>query len=110
MSSVLFICLLAECNRVPFDLPEAESELVAGFLTEYSAVPFIVYQLAEYLSIILSMSFISILYFGLPNLVYPLVLITVLVRSTLPRFKYNQLISLCWQDLSVLALPLPTYL
>lgn len=59
-----FFCLLAETNRVPFDLPEAESELVSGYNVEYSAVGFVFFFLAEYSNIILASSLLTILFFG----------------------------------------------
>lgn len=110
MCSVLLVCTLAECNRVPFDLPEAESELVAGFLTEYSAIPFILYQLAEYISIIFSMCLVSYLYFSSFLLSLVFITLVVMFRSSYPRFKYDQLISLCWQDIAVLALSITSFL
>ena len=61
---LFFICLLAETSRVPFDLPEAESELVSGYNVEYSSVGFVFFFLAEYLNIILMSSFCTILFFG----------------------------------------------
>jgi NADH-quinone oxidoreductase subunit H len=61
---LFFICILAETNRVPFDLPEAESELVSGFNVEYSAITFTFFFLAEYSNILLMSSLIVILFFG----------------------------------------------
>jgi NADH-quinone oxidoreductase subunit H len=61
---LFFISSLAETNRVPFDLPEAESELVSGYNVEYSAVGFVFFFLAEYLNIILMSSIMVILFFG----------------------------------------------
>lgn len=64
-SFILFlICLLAETSRVPFDLPEAESELVSGYNVEYSSVGFVLFFLSEYLNIILMCSFATILFLG----------------------------------------------
>lgn len=61
---LFFICILAETNRVPFDLPEAESELVSGYNVEYSAVGFVLFFLAEYLNIIMMSALMVILFFG----------------------------------------------
>jgi NADH-ubiquinone oxidoreductase chain 1 len=61
---MFLISIIAETNRAPFDLPEAESELVAGFFTEHSSVPFVMFFLAEYASIILMSSLFSILFLG----------------------------------------------
>lgn len=61
---LFFIAALAETNRVPFDLPEAESELVSGFNVEYSAIGFVLFFLAEYANIILMSSLISLCFFG----------------------------------------------
>ena len=64
LSLMFLISIIAETNRAPFDLPEAESELVAGFFTEHSSVPFVMFFLAEYASIILMSSLFSILFLG----------------------------------------------
>jgi NADH:ubiquinone oxidoreductase subunit H len=94
---VFVISALAETARTPFDLPEAESELVAGFITELSAAPFVLYFLAEYsslafLSLVTLIVFTS---FSAPALgVSLLVLLAVWVRATLPRLRYDQLIAL----------------
>lgn len=61
---VFFISVLAETNRTPFDLPEAESELVAGFFTEHSGMPFVMFFLAEYCSIVLMSALTAILFVG----------------------------------------------
>jgi len=114
-----FISILAETSRTPFDLQEAESELVAGFFTEHSSVPFVFFFLGEYSSIVLFSCITAILFLGgynLPELfindfvlnIQSLILgiktcifcfLFVLFRATLPRLRYDQLISLCWLNL-----------
>src|SRR5437588_3769313 len=111
-----FISILAETSRTPFDLQEAESELVAGFFTEHSSVPFVFFFLAEYSSIVLFSCITAILFLGVYN--FPEILINgsvinlqsiilglktcifcfmfVWIRATLPRLRYDQLIDLCW--------------
>jgi len=114
-----FISILAETSRTPFDLQEAESELVAGFFTEHSSVPFVFFFLAEYSSIVLFSCITAILFLGGYN--FPEIIVNgsfinlqsiilglktcifcflfVLFRATLPRLRYDQLISLCWINL-----------
>src|SRR6266581_1328264 len=114
-----FIAILAETSRTPFDLQEAESELVAGFFTEHSSVPFVFFFLGEYSSIVLFSSITAILFLGGYNL--PEIFINdsiinlqaiilgiktciftflfVWFRATLPRLRYDQLIQLCWLNL-----------
>jgi NADH-ubiquinone oxidoreductase chain 1 len=114
-----FISILAETSRTPFDLQEAESELVAGFFTEHSSVPFVFFFLAEYASIVLFSSITSILFLGgyhMPELVIndswinlqSIILglktclfcfMFVWFRATLPRMRYDALIELCWLNL-----------
>lgn len=118
-----FISILAETSRTPFDLQEAESELVAGFFTEHSSVPFVFFFLAEYSSIVLFSCLTAILFLGgynLPEIIVngsyinlqSIVLglktcifcfLFVLFRATLPRLRYDQLISLCWINLLPIA-------
>jgi NADH:ubiquinone oxidoreductase subunit H len=94
---VFVVSALAETARTPFDLPEAESELIAGFITELSAAPFVLYFLAEYsslafLSLVTLIVFTS---FSAPAFgVSLLVLLAVWVRATLPRLRYDQLMGL----------------
>jgi NADH-quinone oxidoreductase subunit H len=121
LAFVLFmIAAVAETNRAPFDLPEAETELVSGFHTEYSAFRFSFYFLGEYISMIVISLFASTLFlggtdgpgsehFGLGILW--LLLKTVLflffyiwLRATLPRFRYDQLMGIAWKVLLPLAL------
>jgi len=114
-----FIAILAETSRTPFDLQEAESELVAGFFTEHSSVPFVFFFLGEYSSIVLFSCLTAILFFGgynLPELflndsflnIQAIILglktcifcfLFVWFRATLPRLRYDQLIDLCWLNL-----------
>ena len=116
MFVVFFISGLAETNRSPFDLPEGESELVAGFFVEYSAMAFALFYLGEYANMILMSAMTSILFLGgwLPPLnVVPFTLIPgpiwfalkitfvlfgfLWVRATFPRFRYDQLMRLGWK-------------
>lgn len=114
-----FIAILAETSRTPFDLQEAESELVAGFFTEHSSVPFVFFFLGEYSSIVLFSCLTSILFLGgynMPELfvndsfinIQSIILglktcifcfLFVWFRATLPRLRYDQLIDLCWLNL-----------
>nr|YP_010574188.1 NADH dehydrogenase subunit 1 [Auricularia cornea]UZH94033.1 NADH dehydrogenase subunit 1 [Auricularia cornea] len=115
-----FLSILAETSRTPFDLQEAESELVGGFFTEHSSVPFVFFFLSEYSSIVLFSTLTSILFLGgynLPFIFDKLGIIDLLVnipsvvlgiktcifcfffvwfRATLPRLRYDQLMELCW--------------
>lgn len=121
-----FIAVLAETSRTPFDLQEAESELVSGFMTEHSSVPFVFFFLGEYSSIVLFSCITAILFLGgytMPEVFandsvlnlqsFFLGLKTcgpcflfVLVRATLPRLRYDQLIDLCWLNLLPIAVAL----
>lgn len=114
-----FISILAETSRTPFDLQEAESELVAGFFTEHSSVPFVLFFLSEYSSIVMFSAITAILFFGGFNL--PLIFtnnsvfniqsiilglktsffcfVFVWIRATLPRLRFDQLSELCWEGL-----------
>jgi NADH-quinone oxidoreductase subunit H len=105
---------LAETNRPPFDLPEAEAELVAGYIVEYSAVSFALFFIGEYSNIILNSTFSALLflggwYFPCNFELVPLVSISfllkilgmlfffILVRAALPRYRYDQLMQLGWK-------------
>ena len=119
---LFFISALAETNRVPFDLPEAESELVSGYNVEYSAVGFVLFFLAEYANIILMSSLIVILFLGgwlpwISSLQLPgylwfaikqtiIVFIFIWIRGTLPRYRYDQLMSLGWKTILPISLAL----
>lgn len=109
---VFFISLLAETNRAPFDLPEAEAELVAGFNVEYSAMTFALFFLAEYSNMLWLSVIMAICFFGgwlapivlLPNSVFWLIFKTmgicfliIKVRANYPRYRYDQLINLGWK-------------
>lgn len=94
-----FILLLAETNRVPFDLPEAEAELVAGFATEYSSFAFAAFFLAEYASMLVFSYLTALLFFSTywtTALAVFFFFIFVWTRTTLPRFKIDQLLWLGW--------------
>ena len=103
LTIIWFISALAETNRAPFDLPEAESELVSGFNTEHSSLPFAYFFLAEYGSIIFISAFTVILFFGFWIPIYlflPFILILFIwVRASYPRLRYDQLMSLCWTSI-----------
>ena len=95
LSICYVVCILAECNRIPFDLPEAESELVAGFQTEYSSIYFSVIVLAEYANIII-MSMIAITVLGLNiSMIITIVTTTALIRASLNRLKFDELMTTC---------------
>ena len=117
------VSMLAETNRHPFDLPEAEAELVSGYNVEYSAMTFALFFLGEYANMLLMSSFISILFLGgwLPLLnVFPLnvlpgsfwlsikiaigVIFFILTRAALPRYRYDQLMYIGWKCFLPLAL------
>ena len=116
-----FIAALAETNRAPFDLPEAESELVAGFLTEYSGMRWGVFFVAEYGEVTVVCAIMTTLWFGgwhgpgvdafawlgivwFTLKTYFFVLLFMWVRATLPRLRIDQLMSFCWKILIPLAL------
>lgn len=115
---IYFICAIAETNRLPFDLPEAETELVAGYQTEYSSLKFALFYMAEYINIISVSAIAATLFWGGyqgPFGLFPgvwwliakiLVFIFILMwmRGTLPRFRYDQLMSFGWKVLLPLSL------
>ena len=108
---IFFISMLAETNRTPFDLTEAEAELVAGYNTEYSSIIFAMFFLAEYSNMILMSSLFVCLFFGgwlAPlSLLWPSIIFScktvficflfVIVRASFPRYRYDQLMSIGWK-------------
>lgn len=114
MFVIFIISIFAETNRIPFDLPEAESELVAGYHVEYASIPFALFFLAEYANIILMSAFTVLLFLGgwlppfeclsfIPGPVLffsktaLMIFLFILARASLPRFRYDQLMSLGWK-------------
>ena len=127
---IFFVCALAECNRTPFDLPEAENELNFGYHQEYSSMKLGFYLFAEYINMFISSAVMATLYFGgydipfvnesawgLSPLMFSLMSFAVLmakvlfflfvfiwIRWTIPRFRYDQLMNLGWKKLIPLSL------
>jgi NADH-quinone oxidoreductase subunit H len=119
---VFFTCMFAETNRLPFDFAEGESEIVAGFHTEYGSMKFALLQLSEYLHIVTASALVVTLYFGgwlVPGVPEPSVLLSVAafvaklvffcwvfiwVRWTIPRFRFDQLMFLGWKVLLPISL------
>lgn len=110
------IAAVAEVNRLPFDLPEAEAELVAGFHTEYSSIKFAFFFMAEYINMIVVSSLAVTLFFGgwlgpfLPGVVWYFIklffslFLFIWLRATLPRLRYDRLMQLGWKVLTPLAI------
>ncbi|MCA9002625.1 MAG: NADH-quinone oxidoreductase subunit H, partial [Planctomycetes bacterium] len=108
---IYFISGLAETNRAPFDIPEAESELVAGFHTEYSGMRFSLFFFAEYTNMLIVSMLAAVLFFGgwdgpvLPGPVwfflksYAIIFVMMWVRWTFPRLRFDQLLTFCWKVL-----------
>ncbi|HMU23788.1 MAG TPA: NADH-quinone oxidoreductase subunit NuoH [Ferruginibacter sp.] len=125
---IFLICAFAECNRTPFDLPEAENELIGGYHTEYSSMKLGFYLFSEYINMFISSAVMATLFFGgydipfvneaslSPNLAAVLSVVSLFikilcfiflfmwVRWTIPRFRYDQLMRLGWRILIPLAL------
>ncbi|MCI4661868.1 MAG: NADH-quinone oxidoreductase subunit NuoH [Neomegalonema sp.] len=112
MLVLFFVSALAETNRPPFDLPEAESELVAGYQVEYSSTPYLLFMIGEYMNIVLMCAMTSILFFGgwlspipgLPDGVMWMVIkmvamffVFAMVKAIVPRYRYDQLMRLGWK-------------
>ena len=117
---LFFICMLAESNRSPFDLPETENELIAGFQVEYGGIKFALFFMAEYIGMITGSAIMATLFFGgwhgpfaTPNTWYgpivgfgwfflkilALLFIYIWVRASMPRVRYDQLLKFCWKFL-----------
>lgn len=112
MVVLFFISALAETNRPPFDLPEAESELVAGFMVEYSSTPYLLFMAGEYIAIFLMCALITLLFFGgwlspvpfLPDGPHWMILkmaffffLFAMVKAIVPRYRYDQLMRIGWK-------------
>ncbi|WP_238367090.1 NADH-quinone oxidoreductase subunit NuoH [Mesobacterium pallidum] len=112
MLFLFLISALAETNRPPFDLPEAESELVAGYQVEYSSTPFLLFMIGELVAVVLMCALVSLLFFGgwlspipgLPDGVFWMVLkmlfvffIFSMVKAITPRYRYDQLMRIGWK-------------
>ena len=91
MAILFIISAIAETNRAPFDLPEAESELVAGFMTEYSGIGFTMFFLAEYTNILTISTLFFILFFGL-SMSLPMIFFMLWLRASLARLRFDQLL------------------
>lgn len=113
---IFWICAVAETNRAPFDMAEAESELVAGYHTEYSSMRFSMFFVGEYANMITAAAVVSTIFFGgwqgpfLPGPIWLVIkvvafmVIYIWVRATFPRLRYDQLMELGWKVLFPLAL------
>jgi NADH-quinone oxidoreductase subunit H len=116
MFVIFFISALAETNRPPFDLPEAESELVAGFMSEYASTPYLLFMLGEYVAIMTMCSLTAILFLGgwtppldiapftwVPGVVWFVIKVSAvffmfaMVKAMVPRYRYDQLMRLGWK-------------
>jgi NADH-quinone oxidoreductase subunit H len=116
MFVIFFISALAETNRPPFDLVEAESELVAGFMVEYSSTPYLLFMLGEYVAITTMCALTTILFLGgwlppiklapftwIPGIIWFLLklffvfFMFALVKAIVPRYRYDQLMRLGWK-------------
>lgn len=125
---IFMTCAFAECNRVPFDLPECETELIGGYHTEYSSMKLGLYMFSEYINMFVSSALMAALYFGGYNFpfmnelglshnwitiigvlvffvkIFGFIFFFMWVRWTLPRFRYDQLMNLGWKMLIPLAI------
>ena len=116
MFVIFFISALAETNRPPFDLPEADSELVAGFMVEYSSTPYLLFMLGEYVAIVTMCALTTIMFLGgwlppidhwllnwVPGPIWFLMKVTfvffmfAMVKAIVPRYRYDQLMRLGWK-------------
>ena len=116
MFVIFFISALAETNRPPFDLPEAESELVAGFMVEYSSAPYMMFMLGEYVAIIMMCAMTTILFLGgwaspidlppfnwIPGVIWFVLKVGLvffmfaMVKAFVPRYRYDQLMRIGWK-------------
>ncbi len=123
MAVIFFISALAETNRPPFDLPEAESELVAGYQVEYSSTPYLLFMIGEYTNIVLMCGMIAVLFFGGWQAPFPtpftaswdptaasffgfmwfflkiiiIFFLFAMVKAIVPRYRYDQLMRLGWK-------------
>ncbi len=115
MLVVFFVSALAETNRPPFDLPEAESELVAGYQVEYSSTPYLLFMIGEYLNIVLMCAMISLMFLGGWHLpwgpvddpwlgfvifyakIWAVFFLFAMVKAIVPRYRYDQLMRLGWK-------------
>lgn len=125
---IFITCAFAECNRVPFDLPECETELIGGYHTEYSSMKLGLYMFSEYINMFVSSALMAALYFGGYNFpfmndlglsqnwitvigvfvffakIFAFIFFFMWIRWTLPRFRYDQLMNLGWKMLIPLAI------
>ena len=125
---IFLICAFAECNRVTFDLPECEDELIGGYNVEYSSMKLSLYMFAEYINMFVSSALMATLYFGGYNFpfmydlglspnwitiigvlvffakIFAFIFFFMWIRWTLPRFRYDQLMNLGWKVLIPLAI------
>ena len=125
---IFMVCVFAECNRVPFDLPECETELIGGYHTEYSSMKLGLFMFSEYINMFVSSALMAALYFGGYNFpfmnelglsqnwitiigvmvfflkIFGFIFFFMWVRWTLPRFRYDQLLNLGWKILIPLAI------
>src|SRR5260370_38432263 len=123
MFVVLYVSALAETKRPPFDLVEAESELVAGFMVEYGSTPYLLFMLGEYVAITTMCAMATILFLGgwLPPVAVPpftwvpgviwfvlkvffMFFMFAMAKAIVPRYRYDQLMRLCWKVVLPLAL------